>query len=98
MNLSRKVNQTMFRSPIAIQRHTYDGQAKACWCVIQVGYTRFLFRKFWCRNQDTRPFLWVRLWAPSQSAHDNYRRRWFSLSISGRSIFHVHPDSGYCGR
>lgn len=85
-------------SPIAIQRNTYDGQAKGCWAVFQVGYTRMLLRKFWFKDQDAFPSLWLRLWAPSQGEDYAYRRRWFSLALLGRSIFHLNPDRGYCGR
>lgn len=58
----------MFRliSPIGIQRDTLDGQAKACWGVIQLGYTRIMLRKFWFKDQEARVVFWLRLWAPMQ--------------------------------
>lgn len=85
----------MFRlvSPIGIQRNTYDGQAKACWGVVQVGYTRFMFRKLWFKDQEKRPVFWLRLFAPS-----DYRRRWFYLNLAGKTLININPESGYCGR
>lgn len=86
-------------SLIAIQRNVYDGQAKACWGVIQVGYTRLMFRKPWFRDQNQRPTFWLRLWSPMQrDSWTGYHRRWCYLNVLGVTLFNINPDRGYCGR
>jgi hypothetical protein len=62
-----------------VQRNVLHGQSKGCWLAIQIGYTRFLFKRWFGGHAQG---VHVYIAAPTHDRDKGYRlRRW---GIGGR--------------